>query len=92
MIKPHNKGTLLNIHVKPRSKKQVIILEEEVCFVHVKAAATRNQANIEVLRVLGKKLDIPTQSIRIISGEKASKKIVLILDMPPKSVLAALIK
>ncbi len=91
MIESHNKGTLLSIRVKPRSKRKATILaEEDVCNVHVKAAPTRGQANIEVIKLMAKKLGIPTHRIRIISGEKTSNKILLIEGMDQQSVLAAL--
>ncbi len=91
MLESHNKGTLLRIRVKPRSKKQAILLEgESVCSVYVKAAPTRSQANIEVIKLIANKLRIPRHCIRIISGEKKSTKILLIEGMDSQSVLAAL--
>lgn len=93
MIEPHNKGTLLSILVKPRSKKQAIKIEhEDLCVVLVKAAPTRNQANVEVVKLIGRKLDIPATDVRIISGEKSTKKILLITGMTPEAVKAALMK
>ncbi|MFX1509659.1 MAG: DUF167 domain-containing protein [Promethearchaeota archaeon] len=89
MIEPHNKGTLLRIRVKPRSRKQAIILNEE-CSVHVKAVPTRGQANLEVVKVIAKALDIQSSRVHLISGKAAYNKIILIEEMDPKSVLEAL--
>jgi len=91
MIESHNKGTLLSIRVKPRSKRQAIIFaEEDACSIHVKAAPTRGQANIEVIKFLAKTFGIPTNRIQIIVGEKSSTKILLIEGMTPQSVKVAL--
>ena len=91
MIEPHNKGTLLTIHAKPRSRSHGIILESDVtCTVYVKAPPIRGQANIEIVKLIAKKLNIPTQNIRIMSGEKTSTKVLLIEGMAPQAVLTAL--
>jgi uncharacterized protein (TIGR00251 family) len=91
MIEPHNKGTLLTIRAKPRSKSPGIILEgDAVCSVYVKAPPTRGQANIEIVKLIAKRLSIPTQHIRIMSGEKTSTKTLLIEGMVPQAVFAAL--
>jgi uncharacterized protein (TIGR00251 family) len=91
MIELHNKGTLLKVRVKPRSKKQAIIISDgEFCEVYVKAPPTRGQANKAVVRLIAKKLGIQNYRVRIVSGKKTSHKILLIEDLSPESVLAAL--
>jgi uncharacterized protein (TIGR00251 family) len=90
MIKSHDKGTLLDIRVKPRSKKQAIFLNQYVCNVHVKAPPTRDQANQEVLKLFAQKLGIPAHRIQIISGRKSTKKTLLIEGMNVEAVSAAL--
>ena len=91
MIEPHNKGTLLTIRAKPRSKSSRIILEYDgMCSVYVKAPPTRGQANIEIMKLFAKRLSISIQQVRILSGEKTSTKVLLIEGMTPKAVLAAL--
>ncbi|MFX1319001.1 MAG: DUF167 domain-containing protein [Promethearchaeota archaeon] len=90
MIELHNKGTLLRIYVKPRSKKEGITLtENQLCEVHVKAPPTRGQANLAVVKFIAKKLGIQANRVRIISGEKASHKVLLIENMTPESVMTA---
>ncbi|MHA2406298.1 MAG: DUF167 domain-containing protein [Candidatus Hermodarchaeia archaeon] len=91
MIKPHNKGTLLTIRAKPRSKSPGIKLEgDAVCSVYVKAPPIRGQANSEIVKLIAKRLNIPTHNIRIMSGEKTSTKTLLIEGMDPQTVFAAL--
>ncbi|MFW9830217.1 MAG: DUF167 domain-containing protein [Candidatus Thorarchaeota archaeon] len=93
MIEPHNKGTLLSVRVRPRSKKQAIILNEEnECYVHVKSAPLRGQANLELLKLFAKVLKVPTERIHIISGEKSQNKTLLIEAVKPNIVRAALKK
>lgn len=93
MIEPHNKGTLLTIHAKPRSKNPGILLDDDAsCTIYVKAPPTRGQANIEIVKLIAKKLGIPTQNIRIMSGAKTSTKTLLIEGMTPQTVFAALKK
>jgi uncharacterized protein (TIGR00251 family) len=91
MIELHNKGTLLRIRVKPRSKKQAIIITQgEFCDIYVKAPPTRGKANMAVVKFIAKKLGVQTHRVRIVSGEKAAHKVLLIEDLDPESVMAAL--
>jgi uncharacterized protein (TIGR00251 family) len=91
MIEPHNKGTLLTIRAKSRSKSPGIKLEgNAVCNVYVKAPPIRGQANREIVKLIAKRLNISTQYIRIMSGEKTSTKTLLIEGMDPQTVFAAL--
>jgi uncharacterized protein (TIGR00251 family) len=90
MIEAHNKGTLLRVHVKTRSKKQAIIVTPDACDVYVKAPPFHGQANIAVIKLIAKKLNISAIRIRITFGEKNPNKILLIEDMDPQTVLTAL--
>ena len=91
MIESHNKGTLLEIQVKPRSKKQAIIFDGETsCTVFVKAAPVRGQANKEMVKLVANTLGIPTHRVRIIHGEKVTTKRLLIEGLDPQSVLDGL--
>lgn len=93
MIEPHDKGTLLSVRVKTRSKRQGIEINERgICQVHVKAAPVRGQANAEVVKVIAKRLEIPIEHVRILSGRKSVKKTLLIEGVEPDSVLAMLEK
>jgi uncharacterized protein (TIGR00251 family) len=93
MIEPHDKGTLLFIRVKPRSKTQAIILDEKaICQVHVKSAPRHGRANAEVRNLVAKHLDISTAKVKILSGKKTTKKTLLIEGMDPATVRATLIK
>lgn len=91
MIESHNKGTLLSIKVKPRSKKQAIRLSNDlVYYVYVKAPPTRGQANIEAVKLVAKTLNVSIDRVQIISGLRSVNKILLIEGLNPNAVQAAL--
>ena len=93
MIQPHDKGTLLFIRVKPRSKRQAIKLDEEpICQVHVKAPPIHGRANVEVRNLVAKYLKISPTKVKIVSGKKATNKTLLIEGIDPATVRAALTK
>ncbi len=93
MIESHNKGTLLSIKVKPRSKKQAIILSTDLTyFVHVKAPPTHGQANTEAVKLVAKTLNVPIDRVHIISGLRSVNKILLIEGLNPNAVRASLEK
>ncbi|MFW9986838.1 MAG: DUF167 domain-containing protein [Candidatus Odinarchaeota archaeon] len=91
MIHPHDKGTLLVIRVKPRSKRQAIRLDKEtICQVHVKAPPIHGRANAEVQNLVAKHLEISPTKVKILSGKKAANKTLLIEGMDPEAVRSAL--
>ncbi|MHA2314604.1 MAG: DUF167 domain-containing protein [Candidatus Hermodarchaeia archaeon] len=93
MIESHDKGTLLSVRVKTRSKKQGIEINEMgICQVYVKAPPIRGQANAEVVKVIAKRLEIPIEDVRILSGRKSEKKTLLIEGVEPERALAMLQK
>jgi len=91
MIQPHDKGTLLFIRVKPRSKRQAIKFDEEtICQIHVKAPPIHGRANAEVRTLVAKHLEISPTKVKIVSGKKAGNKTLLIEGIAPAAVRAAL--
>ncbi|MHA1273948.1 MAG: DUF167 domain-containing protein [Promethearchaeota archaeon] len=78
MIKnPHkdsNNSVLLNIFVKPNSKKQKISYDGEFLLISLVSKAIQNKANKELIKLLKNKLNISANQIRIISGLKKSNK------------------
>jgi len=93
MIESHDKGTLLSVRVKTRSKKQGIEINEgKICQVYVKAPPVRGQANAEVVKVIAKRLEIPIEDVRILSGRKSEKKTLLLEGVEPERALAMLQK
>lgn len=71
-----NNSFLLHVKIKPNSRKQEIIKEEEQLIIRVRSKALQNKANKELLGLLRKKLRIPTNHLKILSGLKSSNKII----------------
>ena len=92
MIEPHEQGTLIQIHVKPKAKKQSISCspEDAECVISVKSAPIQNRANQELLKFIAKRLGISSNQVSIIRGHKTSKKTVLIEGVSPVEVKEAL--
>lgn len=78
-----DEGLLLTIMVQPGAKKPKI--EEIDPFrgslrVKVKAKAQKGKANMELIKLLSKVLEVPTSEIIIIKGEKSRQKTVKIAN------------
>ena len=69
---------LLHVHVKPNSKKQDIIDNEEYLTILIRSKAIQNRANKELLNLLKKKLNISSNQIEILKGSKTPKKLIQI--------------
>ena len=69
---------LVYVKVKPSSKKSAIIDTDEFLTVLVPSKTMQNRANIELINLIKKKLEISSNQIQIISGLKSSNKIIQI--------------
>ncbi len=69
---------VVHIKVKPNSKKQAIIDNEEFLTILVRSKVMQNKANIELINLIKKKLEISSNQVQIISGLKSSNKIIQI--------------
>lgn len=69
---------VVHVKVKPNSKKQAIIDNEEFLTILVRSKAMQNKANIELINLIKKKLEISSNQVQIISGLKSSNKIIQI--------------
>jgi uncharacterized protein (TIGR00251 family) len=69
---------LLQIHVKPNSKKQDIIIDGDTLTIKVQAKALQNKANKELLNLLKTKLHISSNQLNIASGVKSKDKVIQI--------------
>ena len=71
---------IINVRVKPSSKKQRIEKVGELYIVQVKSPPVDGRANREMLELLSDYFDVPKSRIRIIRGEKGRNKVVEILE------------
>ncbi|MFW9772551.1 MAG: DUF167 domain-containing protein [Candidatus Heimdallarchaeota archaeon] len=71
---------ILRIKVKPNSRLQEVKIDKESNFIKItlKSKPTQNKANIELLRLLKKRLKINSKQIQFISGLKSINKVIQI--------------
>lgn len=67
----------INVKVKPNSKKQEIIEEDDGSLtIRLKSPPVDGKANEELIKVLSKKFDVPKSYIRIKSGISSRQKLI----------------
>ncbi|MCP5467767.1 MAG: DUF167 domain-containing protein [Deltaproteobacteria bacterium] len=72
-------------HVKTRSKQsKVEILEENSYQIYVKALPSHGKANAEIISLLAKHFKVPKAAVKILQGNKISKKLISI-EIPSAS-------
>ncbi len=67
---------IIRLIVKPNSRQQDIIDSGEFLTILVRSKAKQNKANIELINLLKKKLNISSNQIKIVSGLKTTNKTV----------------
>ncbi len=68
----------LSIHVKPNSKEQKIIQENDNLVVSLKSPPIKGKANKELLKLIKKKINIPDMNVCLLSGLQNRDKIIQI--------------
>ena len=67
----------IKVKVKPNSGKQEVVkVDEGEYVVSLKKPAQDNKANIELIKLLGKELNVGSKNIKIIKGLKSKNKII----------------
>ena len=69
----------LSIHVKPNSKEQKIIQENDNLIILLKSPPIKGKANKELLKLIKKKLNIPHMNVCLLSGFQNRDKIIQII-------------
>ncbi len=70
-------GLKFSVRVKPNSSEQKIEdFGGNRYLIYVESAAENNDANIEMLKMLGKHLGIPSTKLRIVAGASNKDKVV----------------
>lgn len=92
MIKQHEKGILIRVHVTSRAKQRTVSINTDSSEVHVnvKAAPVRGQANREMVNLIAKRLGISTSKITIVSGSSSPRKTILVEGLDSEQVIRAL--
>ncbi len=81
---------VLDVRVKPNSKRESIRLENGVLVIRVREKPTEGRANRAVVEKLAKKLGIAKSCIEIVGGEKSRKKRISIDCIEESKVLEML--
>ncbi|HLV31257.1 MAG TPA: DUF167 domain-containing protein [Chitinispirillaceae bacterium] len=68
----------IDIRLKPRSKKDKITIKDSVIEIAVTSPPVDNKANMHLVRLLAKRLNVSRSSIQIIKGEHSRNKSVAI--------------
>jgi len=69
----------LHAKIKPNSKNQRIIDNNDYLIIFLRSKPVKNKANNELINLLKKTLNISPNQIKIISGLKNSRKIIKII-------------
>lgn len=77
--KKSNNSFLLHVKIKPNSRKQEVIKDEDQLIIRVRSKALQNKANKELLGLLRKRFKVPPDHIKILSGLKSSNKTIKIV-------------
>ena len=77
-------GILIQFYIKPNSKEDRIIIEEEALLLHIKATPVKGKANKAIIQFLAMHFDIPKSMVSIVSGMKSKTKTVLFRNLTDK--------
>lgn len=73
-------GVVVKAYVKPRSKRDAITFLDSI-EIETRAPPEQNKANLMVIKLISEKLDLPRSSVRIIRGNSARDKEVLLIGV-----------
>ena len=73
-----NNNFILRLNVKTNSRSQKIINNGDVLTIFLKSKPVQNKANKELIALIGKKLNLSSNQIQIISGSKSKDKLIKI--------------
>jgi hypothetical protein len=75
-LRENGKDLVLNVKVKPKSKKnQVVGLRGDLLLISVTAAPERGKANKAVIDLLASELELPKSAFEIVLGETNPEKV-----------------
>lgn len=87
VLKPHNDGVILSVRVTPKASKSGIsgLIGEELK-ITLNAPPADGQANKELIKLLSKTFSIPKTQIKIISGQTARSKKILLINADEQTI------
>ncbi|NPE07018.1 MAG: YggU family protein [Asgard group archaeon] len=87
-ISESENNVVLQLHVKPNSKKQEIVVDslDKKITIFVKAQPDRGKANKELLKFMAKILEKTTSDISIIAGQTSRDKTIIVKNDSKQNV------
>jgi uncharacterized protein (TIGR00251 family) len=78
-LQENSRGIKLKVFIQPRSSKNMIVgVHDDAIKIKLTAAPVGGAANKMCIKYLAKRLQVPTSSIEIISGQNSRKKLIYI--------------
>jgi uncharacterized protein len=86
-LSENERGTTFTVRVVPRaSRSEIAGVYDGALRVRIAAAPVEGAANSELVRLLAKRLRVPQNAVRIISGTGSKTKIVRVQGVTPAAV------
>ena len=77
----------IKIHVKPRTKREHLVLEGDELVFYTTEPAEKGRANAALLYYLSRLLRIPTSRIEIVHGARKNTKIIRIYNTNAETII-----
>lgn len=85
---PHPQGVVLKIRAAPgASRERIVGVHGDALKVAVQAPPEKGKANAALCRVLARALGVPVGAVRVVHGESARDKRVLVVGVDKQAVL-----
>lgn len=86
--------TVIDVRLQPSARKDAICewMADGALKIRVKSKPVEGKANINLIKLLSKRLGIPKSSVEIIAGEKSRKKVIKIWGLNKKDLLEIIAK
>lgn len=86
-LKPHPQGTLINLYVQPRSSRnQIVGLHGDSLKIKLTSPPVEGAANKCCCEFLAKLFKLAKSDVRLIAGDKARHKRLLLQGLDPQMV------
>ena len=82
--------TTIEIQVQPRASRNRIVTQDGKVKVYITAAPDRGRANKAVVEAFARNLELPKQSVSIVSGERSRTKLLTVVGLSEAEVLCRL--
>jgi len=90
-IREADNSVIITLKIRPSYPKAKILITDYSIELHVKEPPVKNKANQAILKFLSKVLEIPSNSIQLVQGQKSRTKIVAVEGLLPQQVYEKLI-